>query len=149
MTKAVYGPEAIISDEEVLRVHGSANFGSMPPRQVINDGVRKVAYGFGTGSTQYAILFEHGLITKHRSATNRVLRPRLTPLGLRYARSVYRYDGGAAVRSEIERAEQSLRLAHNYVVGNGVDTPESKALMHINDAVCAVATLKKVIGENT
>lgn len=56
----------IISDEEIFRVHGHANFGSMTPRQVIDDGVRKVAVGYQCGHTQFTILREHGLITKPR-----------------------------------------------------------------------------------
>lgn len=56
----------IISDEEIIRVHGHANFGNITPRQVIDDGVRKVAVGYHCGHTQFTILREHGLITKPR-----------------------------------------------------------------------------------
>ena len=62
------GPDKIISDEEIIHVHACANFGSMTPRDVVNDGVRKYAVGFTGGSTQVAILREHGLITAPRGA---------------------------------------------------------------------------------
>ena len=39
-------PETIISDDEIIRVHAYANFGSMAPRAVVNDGVRKYAVGY-------------------------------------------------------------------------------------------------------
>lgn len=80
------GPEQIISDEEIIRVHAYANFGSMTPRDVVNDGVRKYAVGFTGGSTQVAILREHGLITKPNGAG---YRANLTEKGKRYARAIY------------------------------------------------------------
>lgn len=57
-------PSDIVSDEEVERVHGNANFGSMPKRDVLNYGTLKTACGFYHGSTSTAICVEHGLITE-------------------------------------------------------------------------------------
>jgi hypothetical protein len=79
-------PEDIISDDEISRVHGYANFGSMSPREVVNDGVRKYAVGYTGGSTQIAILREHGLITKPRGCG---YSADLTKKGKRYARSIF------------------------------------------------------------
>lgn len=76
---------SIVSDAEVIRVHGHANFGSMTPREVVNDGVRKAAVGYHTGHTQFCILREHGLITKPRGMSYDFS---LTKKGKRYARSL-------------------------------------------------------------
>ena len=73
----------IISDAEIIRVHAYANFGSMTPREVVNDGVRKTAVGYHCGHTQVCILREHGLITKSRGMSFDV---NLTKKGKRYAR---------------------------------------------------------------
>ena len=54
---------AIISDEEIERVHGYANFGAgMTKRQVVTEGVIKYWLGFTSGSTQLDILLDHGLV---------------------------------------------------------------------------------------
>lgn len=79
-------PETIITDAEIIRVHAYANFGSMTPREVVNDGVRKYAAGYQGGSTQLAILREHGLITAPRGCG---YKADLTEKGKRYARSIY------------------------------------------------------------
>lgn len=52
----------IISDEEIERVHGNANFGSMGKREVVNQGVLKCASGYYQGHTSTQIITEHGLI---------------------------------------------------------------------------------------
>lgn len=77
-------PEDIISDEEVERIHAHANFGSMTPREVLEDGVRKYAVGYNGGFTQMTILREHGLITKPKGYT-----ANLTEKGKRYARACF------------------------------------------------------------
>jgi len=76
---------AIISDAEIIRVHGRANFGNMDPREVVNDGVRKTAIGYHCGHTQVCILRAHGLITKSRDMSFDV---NLTKKGKRYARAL-------------------------------------------------------------
>lgn len=75
----------IISDDEITRVHGHANFGSMSPREVVNDGVRKSAIGYHCGHTQVCILREHGLITAQRGLSHDV---NLTKKGKKYAREL-------------------------------------------------------------
>ena len=94
---------AIISDEEIIRVHGHANFGSMSPREVVNDGVWKSAVGYHCGHTQFSILRDHGLITKPKGMSYDV---NLTKKGKRYARLIL-----AALRSpdpEVERLRGAL-----------------------------------------
>lgn len=78
-------PEDIISDADVLRVHAHANFGTMTPREVLADGVWKYSMGYSGGSTQLAILREHGLVTKPRGIS---YRADLTEKGKRYLRSL-------------------------------------------------------------
>jgi hypothetical protein len=53
----------IISDDEIERVHGNANFGpTITKRQVVTEGVIKYSLGFTSGHTQLCILVEHGLV---------------------------------------------------------------------------------------
>ena len=75
----------IISDDQIEVVHGNANFGGMSKRAVVNEGVIKYAIGYTGGSTQVAILLEHGLIRKPR---NHGYRSDLTEKGKEYARAV-------------------------------------------------------------
>lgn len=79
----------IISDGEIAEVHANANFGTMPPREVVNDGVRKTAVGYHCGHTQFTILREHGLITKPRVGS---YDANLTKKGKAYARVLYHMD---------------------------------------------------------
>lgn len=77
---------ALISDAEIARVHAHANFGDMTPREVVNDGVRKYAFGYQGGHTQLTILLEHGLITRPRPGS---CQADLTSKGKAYARVLY------------------------------------------------------------
>ena len=101
-------PHEIISDEEIIRVHGHANFGDMSPREVVNDGVRKYAIGYTGGHTQLCILMEHGLITKPKPGK---YSANLTQKGKRYARavSVTHIDTSqAAVAAALEAAARVM-----------------------------------------
>lgn len=91
----------IVSDDEVARVHGNANFGTMSPREVVNDGVRKYAVGYQGGHTQLCILMEHGLITKPRPGR---YDASLTKKGRRYFRELQQSAADAleAAKAEIE-----------------------------------------------
>lgn len=82
----VEGVAKIVSDEEVARVHGNANFGATSPREVVNEGVRKTAVGYHCGSTMLSILREHGLITKPRPGTSDC---DLTKKGKSYGRALW------------------------------------------------------------
>lgn len=79
-------PEEIIGDADVIRVHGRANFGNMTPRDVVNEGVLKYAYGYSTGFTQLSILLEHRLIYKPRPGK---YSSRLTKRGMAYLRAAW------------------------------------------------------------
>ena len=85
-------PTEIISDADVDRIHANANFGDMPKRQVINEGVFKYAIGSHCGHTQTQILREHGLITQPRGPAENAS---LTAKGKRYARSVFAHLSSA------------------------------------------------------
>lgn len=93
----------IISDEEIARVHANANFGSMTPREVVNDGVRQYAVGYQGGSTQVAILLEHGLISKPKNCG---YKANLTEKGKRYARAIYHDTDN--LRAEVARLREEL-----------------------------------------
>lgn len=95
----VEGVAKIVSDEEVARVHGNANFGAISPREVVNEGVRKTAVGYHCGSTMLRILREHGLITKPRPGTSDC---DLTKKGKAYGRALW--PALASPPSERERA---------------------------------------------
>lgn len=103
------GLEAIISDEEIVRVHGHANFGpTMTPRDVVNEGVRKYAVGYTSGYTQLTILLEHGLITKPRPGR---YEASLTKKGKRYARALGMYhaiDRATAAEAQLAKAKEAL-----------------------------------------
>lgn len=79
-------PQSIISDAQIEQVHAHANFGGMAKRQVVNEGVLKAAFGYGSGHTQMTILHEHGLIRDFRKAKGNM---NLTAKGLKYLRAVY------------------------------------------------------------
>ena len=75
----------LLPEDDVIKVHACANFGSMTPRQVVDEGVLKAALGYHHGSTARAILLEHGLmreIGKHRT-------PGLTSEGARYLKALF------------------------------------------------------------
>jgi hypothetical protein len=60
----------IISDEEIDRVHGNANFGeAMTKREVVNQGVLKCASGYYQGHTSTQIITQHGLVDQHYNLT--------------------------------------------------------------------------------
>ena len=84
-------PQNIISDEQIEKVHAHASFGSMSKRAVVNEGVLKAAFGYGSGHTQMTILHEHGLIRDFRKSMGNM---NLTVKGKRYLRAVYgpRFD---------------------------------------------------------
>jgi hypothetical protein len=75
----------IIRDAEIERVHANANFGSMPKRRVVDEGVLKYAFGYSSGSTQLSILLEHGLIRKPKPGRYGSV---LTVKGQRYLRAM-------------------------------------------------------------
>ena len=75
----------IVSDEDVERVHGNANFGQTSKREVLNEGVMKAAFGFHCGSTMRNIIYEHGLIRTCREPGDRM---RLTKKGEKYLRLI-------------------------------------------------------------
>lgn len=102
-------PDEIISDDEIARVHANANFGIMTPRQVVNNGVRKYAVGFTGGSTQIAILREHGLITKPEAYG---YKASLTEKGKRYARAIWAANDDAA-KAQLTKAVDALTVAAN------------------------------------
>ena len=64
-------PEQIISDDEIIIVHGGANFGDTPKRDVVNYGVLKCACGYYQGYTSRQINVEHGLIDKDYKLTQK------------------------------------------------------------------------------
>lgn len=76
----------IISDEDIERVHGGANFGHMAKRDVVRFGVLKCASGYHQGSTSEAICRDHGLITA---------KYKLTKKGQRYLWAAF--DNGNSV----------------------------------------------------
>jgi hypothetical protein len=97
-------PEQIITDEQIIKVHAYANFGSMTPREVVNDGVRKYVVGYTGGSTQLSILREHGLITQPKP---RSYRANLTEKGKSYARAIF--TEAVFVKAELDAAVQAER----------------------------------------
>lgn len=63
--------EEIISAEEIETVHANADFGDIKKRDVVNQGVLKCASGYQTGSTSFAILKDHELVTEQYELTSK------------------------------------------------------------------------------
>lgn len=63
--------ERIIPNEDVTRIHGSANFGSRTPREVIDRGIVQIASGYSVGSTLKGILISHDLISNKLVLTHK------------------------------------------------------------------------------
>lgn len=76
----------IISDADIERVHGNANFGGTDKRRVVNGALLQTVLGFSTGWTAETILREHGLITSRRPGQRKP--PALTVKGYDYLRAV-------------------------------------------------------------
>lgn len=55
--------DEIVTDAELDRVHGNANFGSLTKRDVLREGLLKRACGYHCGYTMSSILKEHQLVT--------------------------------------------------------------------------------------
>lgn len=79
-------PHEIITDAEIDRVHGHANFGDMSKRSVVNEGLLKYAFGFTSGFTQLSILIEHGLVRKPLPGSYSTT---LTKKGFKYLQAVF------------------------------------------------------------
>jgi len=75
----------IITDDQIKSVHGNADFGGMALRDVVDEGVLKMAFNFHTGGTQFEILREHELISPTGHPTN----AKLTKKGYSYLRAVF------------------------------------------------------------
>jgi hypothetical protein len=78
-------PQDIVSDAEIDRVHGFANFGDTSRREVVNEAVLKYAFGYTTGHTALRILTEHRLVKKPVG-----YETTLTKKGREYLRAMFR-----------------------------------------------------------
>jgi hypothetical protein len=85
--KTVYD---VIPAEDVYRVHGNANFGTMKRRDVIAEGVLSVAFGYHVGSTMLSILLEHKLARRPKNPYGR--SPGLTLKGTEYLRAAWDFE---------------------------------------------------------
>jgi len=61
----------LVSDKEIDKVWGNANFGSQGRRETVNLGVLKCASGYYQGHTSRCIITELGLIDKEYKITKR------------------------------------------------------------------------------
>lgn len=77
--------EQIISDKDMHFVGGTFGVGTLPPRQVLAEGVLKYAMGYSTGYTVMDILRTHKLITAGDRSGRRVL----TVKGQEYLRAAW------------------------------------------------------------
>lgn len=75
--------EEMVPLDEILNVQGTSNFGSMSPREIVNDGVFKVLMGYACGSTQLSILQKLKMISNES-----IYNPSLTEKGMEYAREL-------------------------------------------------------------
>ena len=63
--------QEILTDEEVEKVHGHANFGDPDKRNIVRLGVLKCASGYYQGHTSKTICMEHGLIDEKYKLTDK------------------------------------------------------------------------------
>ena len=63
--------QKIISDEELNKVCGNANFGNCSKRDVLRSTLLKCASGYYTGHTAKCIVEELGLVTKKWTLTKK------------------------------------------------------------------------------
>ncbi len=99
--------DALVPDAEIIHVHGNANFGPQPLREVVNEGVLKYAFGFTSGYTQLRILMEHGLV---RTPKPGKYSTTLTAKGRRYFRIMFPYSVAAKA---LEKLDASAEIATN------------------------------------
>ena len=59
----------IVTDDEVDKAYGNANFGSMEKRDVVKLGVLKCASGYYQGHTSQSIITELGLVDSEYKLT--------------------------------------------------------------------------------
>lgn len=85
----------IIPDNEVEAVHAFANFGDQGKRDVVDEGVLKYALGYDAGSTQLAILREHGLLKASRNVHS--YKADLSAKGKEYLRAMFRNSNLGAI----------------------------------------------------
>jgi hypothetical protein len=116
-------PQEIISDARIREVHANANFGSQTPREVVNSGVLKYAFGYEGGSTMFAILREHKLIHTPSKPTT---RSTLTAKGRAYLRAVYQFT--AVRRAEDYKAALSQMVD---AFDEHVDIPDRNCSCHL------------------
>lgn len=95
--------EELIPDDEVLKVHANANFGTMKARQVVDHGVLTYALGYTSGSTALAILVEHKLVKKPKGASYSTT---LTKKGQKYLRALLRFT---TIQALLEAAQMGKR----------------------------------------
>lgn len=64
-------PSEIITDEEI-NAHHFGRFGAnADPREIVNEGVLKAAFGYSSGSTVCTILRRHALTTNGHALTRK------------------------------------------------------------------------------
>jgi hypothetical protein len=76
--------KTLVSDADIALYHWG-NFGDATPREIINEGVVNVGFGYSTGSTVRHILTAHKLIT----APSSLGYVRLTAKGKRYLQAIF------------------------------------------------------------
>ena len=78
--------EEIITDEQLAKAWGYANFGNTDKREIVANVLLKCACGYYTGATAKAIVSELGLVGKNWT---------LTKLGKKYLWAAY--SGGKSI----------------------------------------------------
>jgi hypothetical protein len=67
----MHNPEQIVTDQELEKAWGNANFGNMQKRDVIKGALLKCASGYLTGHTVKCILEELQLVTTRWTLTKK------------------------------------------------------------------------------
>ncbi len=116
--------EEIITDKQLDKVWGNANFGDVSKRSVILDALKSYACGFHTGHTAKCIVTELKLVNALQ---------KLTEKGLEYLIAAVQPHPQVVEAGDIERMAEALRGIVQCCDGNN---PDHEQIYHIaNDAL--------------
>ncbi|SOC26112.1 hypothetical protein [Thalassospira xiamenensis] len=129
-------PESLISDARIAEVHGTANFGTTTPRDVVSLALLKVACGYHNGSTALRILLEHGLVSGDPIkilAMGSKTAPKLTSSGRSYLWSSF--HAGCHTQTHKEASSEMISDAKIAEALGGADFGVVPARVTINQSL--------------
>ncbi len=115
----------IVSDDELTRAWGYANFGSRSKREVIIDTLTKVAQGWGTGHTAMCIVKELGLVVSRNNQVG------LSDKGLQYLLAA----DDLFTKEQVIRIVTAFALEYNPAAYMGYQETFEKEMEQVKDDI--------------